>query len=158
MIPRSRFNHLALASRAWLLGALVFSILVLSACGGPPPEEKLVKHLKSLTEIMNNSKKNPRRGVVALRKYMHKHLPDMLEQMGHLTVELQKIEDDDARRERVSALMELLAGPLANFASSAKEFSTAVAKDDEAKAELVIIFKRFEMISSAFSATEEGDS
>jgi DNA repair ATPase RecN len=111
-----------------LLG--VFFVLALGGCS--KPESKLVNHVEALDEILEDHEDEPKEGLIAVRKYLRKNLPTILELMGEIVVELDELEDADERKERLESFKETLEEPMKSLSKRIEKFVAAVARDQEA--------------------------
>ena len=124
----------------------LFFTLLLVACGGK--ESSVADHIKAMDSIMTSNMDSPKDGVEELREYIHDNLPEMMEQMTELAVELQKIEDDGERKERAKEIIEALTGPITTMSATAEKFQAKAAGDKEAMELIGKMGKRMEMFGS----------
>ena len=114
------------------------SILVLVAATGlvvstgcKSPEEKLAGHMEEMTEIMEDNKDEPQKGVEELREYLHDNLPEMAEASAELLVEIDKLESKSERKDRIEEAMEAVREPMAKMVSVGIPFLAEAAGDED---------------------------
>ena len=100
------------------------------------PVESLVEHAEAIDDILADHIDSPKRGATEVRAYYRAHLPNMLENAGHLLVELDGIEDPEARQKRAQKMLEALLLGIADAMPHAGEFRQALQRDSNAQAML----------------------
>lgn len=129
-----------------VLSLVIFALVsLLAACGGKP-EEKIADHIEEMSEICEDNMDSPEDGVKELRGYLHDNLPDMMEQVGEALVELDKIEDDGERKERLEEMTKALEEAVKNYGGKCESFAEKAMGDEGAMKEVMAIQKRFEML------------
>lgn len=121
----------------WLFLMLAWMVM---ACG--KPEEELADHMQEMTAIMESHMDSPEAGVEELRGYLHENLPHMMHELGEMVVELDGIEDDAERKDRLEAMLEVLKGPGEELAEVAQSFSRKVREDEAAMKAVEGVMKR----------------
>jgi len=135
-------HRLALIHKLGMLALLFAFVSSLGACSSKP-EKELVEHIKAMDKILADNMDSPKEGLEKARAYMHDNLPSMMKQGTKMVLELQKIEDDDARKERAKAIVDEVTGPATTFAGTLTKFQAKVAEDKEAQKYLEDIQKRY---------------
>jgi len=123
---------------------LVLAVALSALAGCSKPEDKLGEHLMSLADIMNDNRDAPEEGVAELRFYLRAHLPEMLELAATLVVELDEIDDNDARAERAKEIAATLKRPIMRVGKAGMRFGEAASKDKAAMKMLMEIGESYE--------------
>ena len=115
------------------LAVISFTALVsCSAAGLSSPEDRLAGHIADMTEIMEDNEDEPAAGVEELHMYMQDNLPSMMEAIGSILVEVDKIEDPGDRAEHIEEVVEALEDPIKDFEKASEDFGEEAAEDDDA--------------------------
>jgi hypothetical protein len=100
------------------------------------PDDKLVKYVDGMCEVMGKHVDTPRAGVDALFGYYGRNAPDMFMQFGALLVEIERIPDDRAHDRRARKANAKLRKAFKRCEPTAERFAQAVERDPRARTKL----------------------
>lgn len=107
------------------------------------PDQKLVKHFDSICDIAEHHIDTPERGVKKIFRYLGKHSPHMLEQLGALFVEIERIEDDAKHDARARLAAKRFQKHAERCEEPMEKFWSAVERDPDAAELAARGFERF---------------
>lgn len=110
---------------------LSVTCLIFSSCS--KPEDKLLKRVEAVEEIMKDNMDEPVDGVDELIVYFEKHGPDTVKLAMEVGIELSNIDGDGDREKRLKEIDDKFGVAFKNFQGTAKKFGKAVEKDEKAK-------------------------
>lgn len=106
------------------------------------PDRKLARHFDELCEIAGANIKSPSRGVDRTFKYLGKHSPEMLQQLGETLVLIEQISDDGKHDRRARKAAKRLRAPLVACQETFARFGEAIEANPEARGKLERGFER----------------
>lgn len=105
---------------------------LLGSLGCKSPEERLAGYISETNDILSDHKKDPEAGLVELRKYLRKNLPDMAEVWGELVGELDGL-SGEALRGRTAEIAKVLKTPLEDLVKASDDFEDAIDESEDAR-------------------------
>jgi len=106
-------------------------------------DDILVEHLGAMTSLMQSHHETPSQGVDALRAYLREHLPEITSTLGLAIVELEGIEDDEARLARFDDMQIKVTMPALLWLGAVQAFDAQVRADAKAREKWQAIRARF---------------